>query len=294
MGLIAPIVAAANAADAAAPPSVSTLIPPGRSEHGYEIPPSKLEKLNGADLVVLVGLGLEPAVDKFLTDQASKGDSRMRPRRVIRFADVVGVAADPHDQHHDHGHGPDADHDHEHHHHAVDPHLWLDPVLVEKLVAAVTTEVSEAVKDDAAAGVRVWAAGEALRERIRGIHESYASKCATFASKTIVVGHDAWQRLAARYGLETVAIAGLAATEPTPAALERARQTMQEKKLKVLFIEPQLSDKAGRMIAAKTGAEVRRLDPLGDGDWFAMMEGNLKELERALGAPAPALPGEKK
>ena len=35
-----------------------------------------------------------------------------------------------------------------------------------------------------------------------------------------------------------------------------------------------------------TGVEVRRLDPLGSGDWFAMMESNLRELERVLGGSA--------
>ena len=47
---------------------------------------------------------------------------------------------------------------------------------------------------------------------------------------------------------------------------------------------------SGSSVAESTGVEVRKLDPLGGGDWFAMMEENLAELRRALGGTdaAPA------
>jgi zinc transport system substrate-binding protein len=260
------------------PHTVDVLIPPGRSEHGYEIPPSKLAKLESADLVVLVGMGLEPQVEKFLAKLPPRTD---RIRTVVIFSDAVGLKIDPDAaEHAEHHHEPGEECDH---HHAADPHLWLDPVLVAKLVPVLTEAVATSVGSDPAAVASVRAAGDRLRKRVLEMHEAYALKCGQFTSKTIVVGHDAWGRLAERYGLETVAIAGLTASEPTPRALERAKATVQEKRLKAVFVEPQLSERAGRRIAESTGVEVRKLDPLGDGDWFAMMAANLGELERALG-----------
>lgn len=281
-GLVAPIVAAANEGlPAAREPAVVPVIPPGQSEHGYEPPPSKLAALREVDLVVVVGFGLDAPIEKFLAQTpAAPG----RTRRVIRFAEAAGLQEE---EKHAYTHGA---HDHAHEHgehgdHAVDPHLWLDPLLVVRLVDSVTAAIVETVKSDAAAKTRVEKAGQELRARVLTMHESYATACAGFASKTIVVGHDAWRRLASRYGLETVAIADLNASEPTAKALERAVQTIREKKLTAVFVEPQLGERAGKRIAEAAGVKVRKLDPLGEGDWFAMMESNLSELKAALGTP---------
>lgn len=291
-GLIAPLIDAANAdlprGTARPNPGTLTLIPPGESEHGFEIPPSRLNALRQADLVVLVGLGLEPQVEKFLADNPP---AEGRTRTLLRLSDIAGIKPGEHvhDHEHEDEHGHNHDHDHaacEHDHSAGDPHLWLDPVEVEKLVVAATRSVADRVRHDPARKTRVEAAGTELRTRVLAIHESYAMACGGFSNKTIVVGHDAWGRLAARYGLETVAIAGLNAGEPTPKALQAAADTVRAKNLKVIFVEPQLGERAGRRVAEATGAEVRRLDPLGRGDWFAMMNDNLEQIKGAL-APTP-------
>lgn len=280
LGIVKPMLEEAGVAH-----KVESLIPPGVSEHGYEIPPGKLSQLRRADVVVLVGLGLEPQVEKFLKQNASTS------RRVVVLADAVGIKLD-HDagDHANHAHGPDGECLH-----VVDPHIWLDPVLVEKMVSA----VAQALRDAAAArgvgvmaseagkgadvGTRLWMAEEAMLKRVRGVHEAYESGLKPARARTIVVGHDAWGYLAKRYGLETVAIKGLMATEPTPKSLTEATRTVKEKGLSTVFVEPQLSQKAGQSIASATGASVRMLDPLGRGDWFAMMEANLVELKNALG-----------
>jgi zinc transport system substrate-binding protein len=290
--LVAPIMDAANSGDAKGRDqakelggSVQSVIPPGESEHGFEIPPSKLGALREADLVVLVGLGLDRPVEKFL---AANPPPSGRTRRVITFAEVAGLKANPEPEDKpgdDHAGEPAHARDH-HSCGVVDPHIWLDPLMVEKLVGAVTESVAEAVKADPARKARVEKAGGELRARVLAVDAAYSAACGTFTNKTIVVGHDAWGRLGGRYGLETVAIAGLDAGEPTPAALDRAAAAVREKKLKVIFVEPQLGERAGRRIAEVTGAQVRRLDPLGSGDWFKMMNDNLAEIKRALGPAA--------
>ncbi|MFN7021090.1 MAG: metal ABC transporter substrate-binding protein [Phycisphaerales bacterium] len=288
-GLVEPLIAAANGGETPAkpkrPPAVVSVIPPGQSEHGYEIPPSKLAALRDVDIVVVVGFGLDATIEKFL---ASNPPPTGKSRRIVRFADAAGLTDEEKESlahhAHDHAHGEHCDHAHE-----ADPHIWLDPLLVERLVRKLTAEVAEAVKADAEAKARVEEAGEELRQRVLAVHESYAVACATFTTRTVVVGHDAWRRLAGRYGLETVAIADLNASEPTAKALEHAVATIKQKRLGVVFVEPQLGERAGRRIAEAAGAKVRRLDPLGAGDWFGMMESNLAELVAALG-PVPESP----
>ena len=54
------------------------LMQPGRSEHGYEFTPTDIAALGRADLVVYVGLGLEPQVHTFIQKRPSD------TRRVVR------------------------------------------------------------------------------------------------------------------------------------------------------------------------------------------------------------------
>ena len=282
-GLISPLLD-----EAGIPNTIDVLIPVGASEHGYEIPPAMLGRLAGADLVVEVGLGLEPQVDKLL---ASQPDTR---RRVIVLADAAGIFPDKgkdeagrergHDHEEHNGHEDDDDH-----HHGTDPHIWLDPVLVEKVIVAEAKVLRDMLGADAAASARVAASEAAVLARVRALDERYRTTIGSAARRTIVVGHDAWGYLARRYGIETIAIKGLTASEPTPAAMQAAVVAVRDKKASCVFAEPQLGRAAADHIAAATGVPVRTLDPLGDGDWFKLMEANLKELASAMDARlAPA------
>lgn len=258
--------------EALVPPGtvVDLLIPPGASEHGYEIPPGKLAAVATADLVVCVGFGLEPQVDALIQQRPNPA------RRVVRFDRVAGVEGGSADHGHDHEHDETCDHGH-----GADPHLWLDPVLVERLVEAVAREVESL--DRETPPDRRAARAEGLRARVRATHEAYDRVLGPLAGRTIVVGHDAWGRLASRYGLKTVALKGLTATEPSPGDLRRAIESIGGEAITTVFVEPQLSPAAAERIARATGARVETLDPLGSGDWFAMMDANLAALRRAFG-----------
>jgi zinc transport system substrate-binding protein len=272
--------------------TVDVLIPPGVSEHGYEIPPSGIARLARAGLVVYVGLGLEPAVERFLREHPSPA------RRMVRFAEAAGVdggeACD-----HDHGDG-DAGGAHDHvHRHGADPHLWLDPLMALRLVDAVAESLhggplptpgpgAGAGGADGGAADRLRERRDRLKERIEAeVHAAYQDALGRAPRRTIIVAHDAYGWLAKRYGLEVVAISGLNATEPTPAAVAEAARAVRERGVRAVFVEPQMSQSAARRIAEATGARVLTLDPLGRGDWFALMQANLDALKAALTDPPP-------
>lgn len=270
-GLVEPMLVDAGWAK---PGDVKTLIPPGVSEHGYEIPPSTLATLSRADLVLLVGIGLEPQVEKFLKDRPRDG------RRVLIAGDVLGIKAEAEHEHHDHDGDGECDHDHSA---GTDPHVWLDPMQAERLVPAIAQALIAHAGDDAAAVQKIRLAEAAMLSRVREVHEEYRSTLAKAKVRTLVVGHDAWGHLASRYDLKTVAIKGLTATEPTPASLAAATGAIREQGARAVFVEPQLNQKAGRRIASSTGVPVLVIDPLGDGDWVKLMRSNLAQLAKGLG-----------
>ena len=267
------IVAAALPAGA----KVESLIPPGASEHGYEIPPRKLAMLATADVVVTVGLGVEPQVEKYLREHPRAG------RVEVRFADVAGMAEAGHDHHEHEGHGEACEHSH-----AVDPHLWLDCEQVTKLAAAVHAKAAEA----GMAGDK--AALDAFNAKVMKVDESYRAMVAQAERRSMVVAHDAWGHLTRRYGLTFVAITGLQAGEATPAAIESAVKASRELGATAVAVEPQISQRVARRVAKAANLRVLTMDPLGSGDWFELMERNLATLREALGVrttpPAPATP----
>lgn len=270
---------------------VETLIPVGVSEHGYEIPPGRLNALAKADMVVLVGMGLEPQIDAWLRRNPVEGRAKVVLSEAIGLTSVTGggsggtpANSKAHDHDHDHNadhvHGPDCDHSAEG---GLDPHIWLDPVLVERMIPAIGSALRSSVRGDAEAIKRMEAAEAAVISKIRDLNDRYSRTIKQASRRTIVVGHDAWWHLADRYELENVAIKGLTASEPTPSSLTAASKAIRERGITTVFVEPQLRHDAGERIARLTGARVRILDPLGDGDWFAMMNANLLAIAEALG-----------
>jgi zinc transport system substrate-binding protein len=275
--------------------SVTVLMQPGKSEHGYEFTPADMAAVAKADVFVYVGLGLEGRLERTV--------NQMRGHRVVCFADAVGIEAAAKDPHGEKEHAPEHakdDHDHEH---AVDPHLWLDPSLSEKLVDAVAKAVFEAQvakRDPKSTGLeaqeveskRVLAAASALKEQVRAVDAEWKQRLAPLKGRAVVTHHNAFSRPAERYGFRVAAvIREFETSEPSPGDIAKVVEAVRKEHVKTIFVEPQFSSAAADRIAERAGVKVGHLDPLGDGDWFEMMKSNLDALVSGLSddpKPAPA------
>lgn len=272
---------------------VTLIVPPGASAHGYELTPAQAAAIAKADLLVMVGLGMEPRVEAALI--AHKNEER----RVVRFADVVGgdaPAGDGHDHAHD---GHDHGHDHAHGVGGSDPHAWLDPVLMGRFVEMLSEEMP-VPGDDAEARRRLLQRAAEMQARCAAIDEAYRDALSRAAIRSIVTHHNAYAYLAARYGLTVGAViqgggdtdrgggeggggGGGHGAEATPGAIAAAVRELKASGAGAVFVEPQLNDALARRVAEAAGVKVLTLDPLGDGDWPAMMRANLEALIEGLG-----------
>lgn len=260
-----------------APPGseVTALIVPGRSEHGYEFTPEDVARLARADVAVYVGLGLEPKVEDFLKTRPAPS------RQVVCMADALGIRADP--DHAGHEHAPDEPCDHG----PVDQHLWLDPVLVQNFVPALSRSIQAAMaqrgmNDDKARGEHD-ARAAALIARVKALDEELREQLKPVAGEAIVTHHNAWPRLADRYGLKVAAvIRAVEGAEPTPDSIAKAVDAIQEQRVRGVFFEPQFNAAVAERIAQAAGVRLGKLDPLGDGDWFALMRGNGRSIVETL------------
>jgi ABC-type Zn uptake system ZnuABC Zn-binding protein ZnuA len=270
-GLIEPLLPPAS--------EVTMLVRPGRSEHGSELTPTDAAAIARADIVVIVGLGLEPRVEAVLEKHA------VASRRVVRFADVVGLKQSDDGAHH----CDDPDHHHEHAHDDawVDQHLWLDPALVEKLVPALgeavrgALDAKGALTDANGAALRVRT--EAIAERVREVDKEWNASLAPAKGRAVVTHHDAFSRPAERYGLRVVAVIRPGqASESSPQDISHVIEAVRTERVETIFFEPQFGAHAAERIARRAGVKVAQLDPLGEGDWFELMQANLRSLCEGL------------
>jgi zinc transport system substrate-binding protein len=265
--------------------TVTMLMKPGQSEHGYEFTPQDLATLAKADVVVLVGLGLESRVERALERKENSA------RRVVIFGDVLQLKQAEHD-HHDHDDKDGHEHtdacDHGDHGDGwVDQHLWLDPTLVEKLVPALRDAVHESMvvrnewNDDAATALE--SRTTKLLDRVREVDATWQRELKPLQGSAIVTHHDAFSRPAERYGLTIAAVIRPGAgSESSPKDIANAVQAIKKQGVKAVFFEPQFSKQAAQRIASQAGVRLASLDPLGDGDWFALMRSNLDALTKNL------------
>lgn len=251
---------------------VRPIVPAGRSPHGYQLTPGDAQDMASAALVISLGPVLEPSITRAVERQVPPG-------RAVSIAALLGI--DTGDAHaHDHDHG---DHD-GHDHHGVDPHLWLDPRLMADFVDAIRPELTSR----ALAAEDITARAARLKTRVETVDIAYRDALARHAGRAIITHHDAFRRVADRFGLIIAQVVRPVSTvEPTPGDLARVEEAVLAYGVGAIFIEPQYPDALPRRIAERLGLQVFTLDPEGGEDWFALMQANLDALVSGLSAGAP-------
>lgn len=255
---------------------VTTLLPPGQTPHGYEPHPRQAEAIAQADLLLVVGLGMDAWA------QHSARASGNEELRILVMAEVEGIQAIQVETPAE----PEAHHHHaEAGHHLGDPHLWLDPKLMGLFADALGATLSEM---DPARAADYRRNAQAFLKELDELDREYRQVLANVKRKEFVSFHSAFTYLAARYGLKQVAVFEANVEEFGPRQLERVVQFIKQHKIKVVFAEPQFPPDKLRALAQQTGAVVRQLDPLGHpgidqrDSYLAMMRYNLARLGEAL------------
>lgn len=261
--------------------TISTLLPPGASEHGYEPPPSRLAEFVRADVVLMIGLGLEPAADRALRASPRGG------RSIVLFAEAAGVTGEIAESHAGHDHA-DPDHSHTHDASGLDPHLWLDPPLMLAMIDATHDALARQLRrrDTSDAELQALASRrQSLRDAVQSVDDAYRERLAPFSGGAIVSAHDSMRRLAERYSLRVVGVVHThEGAEPTPGEIARAAEGLRSATHRAILIEPQSGRAVAERLASETGAPVATFDPLGSGDWEATMMSNLDAMVGAFAA----------
>jgi zinc transport system substrate-binding protein len=247
--------------------TVDNLTPPGVEPHDLELTPDDLEALVTADVVLYVGHGFQPAVQDGV-DQANGV--------VVDALDAVGALRPPPE-----GEGADL---------TADPHVWLDPKRYSKIVGAVADALAQVAPSDAET---FRSNAEAFRSQLDALSAEFAAGLETCDSRTIVTNHAAFGYLAEAYGLEQIAISGLApGAEVDPARLAELRTLVAEKGITTIFTEELAPPEVAEALADEAGVGTAVLNPLegltraevdAGEDYVSVMRENLNTLRSALG-----------
>lgn len=251
--------------------AVTSLAQPGAEPHDLEITAQQIGLVADSSLV-LYEKGLQPAVD--LAVEQNAADHALDVATVTTLHEGYEELGEENT-------GSQAGHEDE----GTDPHIWLDPTIMTKIVSAVADRLA---KDDSAHAEDYRANATALTSELTALDEEYKTGLATCERKDIVTTHNAFGYLADRYGLTQVGIAGLSPDdEPSPQKLAEVRSFAQEHGVTTIFYEESVSPKYAETIASEVGAETAVLSPIevaSDGkDYLDIMRSNLASLRTALG-----------
>jgi zinc transport system substrate-binding protein len=240
---------------------VNDLTPPGVEPHDFEVTPKQVDALQTADLAIVMGRDFQPSVEA-VTD-VRRGDT-------LVVLDALHVQQAKGSQ--------------------FDPHVWLDPVLMQRVVAAVEQRLAR-VDPTHAAAYRHNA--QRYRAELAAVDRDYATGLAHCGRDEIVTSHAAFGYLARRYHLQQRAIEGLSPDqEPAADRIAELADLARRHHVTTIFTEPLASPKVAQTLARESGglrtAVLNPLEGLTDAernagdDYVSVMAHNLASLRRAL------------
>ena len=235
--------------------TIETIVPAGVDVHTFEPSPADAQKLAGADLIVMNGLGLDEWALSLLEAAGKSEEDVLELAEGIDESNAwVYLEGEEHDE--EEGEEHSEEEGEEHGHGGTDPHIWLDPkgaaIYVNRIAARVAAELPEratAIESARDAGLaEIAALDEELRVGFTAV-EASARKIVTF--------HDAFGYFARAYEIEIVGVAVEApGQEPSAKEIAALIDAIKAAGVTSVFSEAQFPSKVLDQVAAETGATV--------------------------------------
>ncbi len=207
--------------------TVTSIIPAGVGPEDYEPKPSDSRLVDGANLIVRNGVGLDDFLDKLLASASGGNATQLVLGDGIPTITVEGKP---------------------------NPHFWLDPSLVVRYyLPAITAKLTEL---DAAGGATYAANARAYGERLTALDAGLLTQVQTIpaANRKLVTFHDAFPYFARHYGFELIGvILANPGQEPSAGELARLVDTVKGAGVKAVFTEAQFNPSLAETLAREAG-----------------------------------------
>ncbi|MHC4777834.1 MAG: metal ABC transporter solute-binding protein, Zn/Mn family [Planctomycetota bacterium] len=246
--------------------AIEVLVPPGQSPATYEPTPRQMARLGEGAVLFRTG---SPFESRFV--EKLKSVHGKLPLVDLREGIELMEMGDEH-CHHEGEHGEESCSED-----LTDPHIWLDPIRAKTMAA----HICETLKNLAPEHEKEFKArlAEFVKE-LDMIHDRISKILAPLKGREIFVFHPAYGYFAKRYGLEQVAVE-TGGKEPGPKRLANLIEMARERRVKVVFVQPQFSRKSAEAVAKAIGGAVVPMDPLAR-DYLRNLEAMATQVEKGL------------
>lgn len=220
--------------------------------HDYQLIPADLKTLEKADVFVINGGGMENFMDKVIKQQSDL--------KIIEASKNIEMIKDENGE-------PNA-------------HVWVSIAGAEKEVNNIAEGLASSDTKNAGA-YRKNAAD--FDKKLEAQKAKMQKALEGFKNKDIVTFHEAFPYFAKEFGLNIVSVVEREpGTEPSAGELAKLIDQIKSTKVKVLFAEPQYSQRSAESIAKQTGAKVYMLDPIVTGSTDANADSYIKTMDENL------------
>ena len=246
---------------------INVMVKPGASPHTYEPKSSQMKSLSNSKIYFYTGVSFENAwLDKF----------KLSAKNTIFVDTAVGIEklameAHSHEGEEHNEHKDEAKHDHENE--ALDPHIWLDPILVKIQAKNIYDAI---VKIDSQNSDFYKTNYEEFLKELDLINNELETILKPYENRAFMVFHPSWGYFAKRYNLEQISVE-VEGKEPKPNELVELIKDAKIHDIKIVFVSPQFSQKTAKTISSSINAKVVSIDAL-DENWASSILSTAKEI----------------
>lgn len=239
--------------------NVIKVTPAGVSPHDYEPTAREFEQIDNADIFIFNGAGFDPWAERFSKTLKKKNIESIEMTKHFKLLDNSN------------------------------PHIWLDPVLVQKQVEIIMNALAELDPDS-----RDYYKKRASNYigKLRELDGKYSDELNNCEIRSALASHSAFNYLAKRYDIEFYSVSLSPNDEPSSREIAGLTELAKKENIKYIFFETLVSPKIAKTIAQEAGIKTLVLNPA-EGlteeeiaarvDYIQIMEKNLGNLSLALG-----------
>jgi ABC-type Zn uptake system ZnuABC Zn-binding protein ZnuA len=275
---------------------VSCLLQPGDDPHQFRLTPQQSRELSQAQLVLINGFGLTPALAALSKPASSQTKTVAVAELAVPNSPVLKAGppktADSHDHHDEDGHGEENHDEDEHAHGDRDPHVWHDPTQAAALVTEVARQLSQLKP---AAQAAITARAQAMTATLQQLDAWNRRQLATIpTARPLATGHRAFASLARAYGLQELAVVDASSSSDNlrPQAFQAVLGQLRRQQVPMLFAEQLPAGKALQRVSSLSGVPIAAAplvadglaaEPNGNGNLVATLAANTCLIVNGLG-----------
>lgn len=250
---------------------VNLMVKPGFSPATYEPKVSQMKKLTKSDIYFSIGVPFE----KVWLKKFENANENMEIIDTTKGIKKLTMAKHTHGEeehgHEEHGHDDNKKDKHEHT--GLDPHVWLDPVLVKTQAKNILDAL---IKHDSKNSEFYTNNYNTFVKELDELNHEIHEILEPYEHKEFMVFHPSWGYFAKRYHLEQLSIE-VEGKEPKPNELVEIINDAKKHNIKIVFVAPQFSKNSAKTISKSLNGTVTVINPLSE-NWDKELLKTAKEI----------------